>query len=173
MHALQNGVFHNVRLLDTLQYTQESLHVINVFNLVAKEGLLSSNEGRKGHRIYLWHGSRDSVVPGINAINSYNFLRQLLPPSASIYLDNKVPTVFENHQKCLISNFQLWCFPQIFVPLEVTCLVTRKSLKNFDHFWHFPPLFILSKLTIMVTLFDRKSGVFKKFAKIGHFWQFQ
>ena len=55
------------------------------------EGLLSPNEGRKGHRIYLWHGSQDSVVPASSAINSYSFLHQLLPPSASIYLDNKVP----------------------------------------------------------------------------------
>ena len=55
------------------------------------EGLLSPDEGRKGHRIYLWHGSQDSVVPASSAINSYSFLHQLLPPSASIYLDNKVP----------------------------------------------------------------------------------
>ena len=118
MHALQNGVFHNVRLLDTLQYTQESLHVINVFNLVAKEGLLSSNEGRKGHRIYLWHGSRDSVVPGINAINSYNFLRQLLPPSASIYLDNKVPTVFENYPEMSHLIFSTLVFSANFSPIK-------------------------------------------------------
>ena len=118
LHALQNGVFHNVRLLDILQYTQESLHVINVFNLVAKEGLLSSNEGRKGHRIYLWHGSRDSVVPGINAINSYNFLHQLLPPSASIYLDNKVPTVFENYPKMSHLIFSTLVYSANFSPIK-------------------------------------------------------
>lgn len=84
-------IHSSIRRLCSGEFTTAGMNVINVFNLVAMEGLLSPNEGRKGHRIYLWHGSRDSVVPSINAINSYNFLRQLLPPSASIYLDNKVP----------------------------------------------------------------------------------
>ena len=81
----------------TDRYSRESTRLlcseckINVFYLVEMEGLLSPNEGRKGHRIYLWHGSQDSVVPASSAINSYSFLHQLLPPSASIYLDNKVP----------------------------------------------------------------------------------
>ena len=54
-------------------------------------GEISSQQSREGHHIYLWHGSQDSVVPPPNAINSYNFLRQLLPPSASIRLDNEIP----------------------------------------------------------------------------------
>ena len=55
------------------------------------DGGISSQQSREGHHIYLWHGSLDSVVPPPNAINSYNFLAQLLPPSASIRLDNDIP----------------------------------------------------------------------------------
>ena len=39
-------------------------------------------------------------------------------------------------------------------------------------FWHFPPNFVLLKLTCLVTLFDSKLQVFKKLAKMDHFWHF-
>ena len=54
-------------------------------------------------------------------------------------------TLFENYSKCRIQIFE---------------------------FWHFPPFFFLLKLTCRVILFDRKLQVFKKLAKMDHFWHF-
>ena len=51
-------------------------------------------------------------------------------------------TVFENHPKCHICDFQFWHFQSIFVLLKVTCLVT---------------------------LFDRKLQVFKNSLKLTIF----
>ena len=40
-------------------------------------------------------------------------------------------------------------------------------------FWRFPPIFVVLKLTCLVTLFDCKLQVFKKLAKMDHFWHFE
>ena len=44
-------------------------------------------------------------------------------------IDLTVHTVFENHSKCLISSFNFWHFPPIFIQLKVTCLVTLFDYK--------------------------------------------
>ena len=46
------------------------------------------------------------------------------------------------------------------------------TVSSYHDFWHFPPIFVLLKLTCLVTLFDRKLQVFKKLAKMDHFWHF-
>ena len=47
-------------------------------------------------------------------------------------------TVFENHPKCHICDFQFWHFQSIFVLLKVTCLVTLfdRKLQVFKN-WQF------------------------------------
>ena len=65
--------------------------------------------------------------------------------SQPLILDGETPvlTLFKNHPKGLIQIFE---------------------------FWHFPQFFVILKLTCLVTLFDRKLQVFKTSSKLTIFW---
>ena len=97
------------------------------------------------------------------------------------------PNFFANHFKIarilwcrrtakdlLAAIFPLKCFNFRFTTLRrlhSVWISPKMSHLNFE-FWHFPSIFDLLKLTCLVTLFDRKLHVFKKLAKMDHFFAF-
>ena len=50
--------------------------------------------------------------------------------------------------------------------------ITQNVAFEFFNFGIFHQFFVQLKLTCLVTLFDRKLQVFKKLAKMDHFWHF-
>ena len=85
-----------------------------------------------------WHQSSAQQRKGSNVCSTF-FIYDLTFSHLDPFLDFSIfsCTVFENNSKCLISDFEIWHFPTLFVLLKLTCLVTMfKKLPKLPTFVH-------------------------------------